>query len=129
MASLRDQLLGQKPRTKVLSVPGFATPIRIQEMTVARRLRFFELLRDNIKAVTDHENDPENNPAVAPIDEALLGFVFSLVDEKDELVLSPDDLDSLSGLPYSAVQSIYLEAMALSHVSASIEEIELEKKD
>lgn len=128
MVSVREQILGQKAKTKEVSVPGWDMPIRVQEMTVGRKLRFFDILRENAIAVKAYEDDPKANPFVKPIDEAMLGFIFSVVDENNELALKPEDIDALDDLPYYVIQAVYLQALEIGHLSGQLKEIEAEKK-
>lgn len=127
MASIRDMILGQKAATKTISIPGWPQPIRIQEMTVGRKLAFFQLLHENVKAVNDFRNG--TGPEVREIDETMLGFIFSVVEENDELAFRPEDIHQLDGLPYHVIQAVYQEALHLGRVASLFEEVDAEKKD
>lgn len=128
MSSLREYILGQKANSKTVSIPGWDRPIRIQEMTVGRKIAFFQHLHANIKAVNDHKLDP-TKPAVKELDETILGFIFSVVDEDGELVFSVEDADKMDAIPYKVIQAVYYEAVQLGNLSSELKEIEAEKKD
>lgn len=129
MTSLREQFLSRQANTREIKVKGWDFPIRVQEMTVGRRLAFFAILTENAVAVNNHEKDPEKYPFVKTIDEAMLAVIFSLVDKDNNLVLKPDDVHEMGHFPYKVIEAIYREAMSLSNLSGQLEEIETEKKD
>jgi len=129
MSSLKDQILGQKARTTTINVPGWPVPVRLQEMTVARKLAFYQIMSDNLKAVNDYKADPEKHPKAELLDEALLGVIFSIVDENDELVFSPDDMDHFQNVAYDAIREIYMTILDRNSWANEAEEIEAEKKD
>lgn len=128
MASLKELLINQKPATKELRVAGIPTPLIIAEWTVGRKLAFFETMADNALAIKNHKDDPANHPLVEELDEAMVAFIFSLVDENGDLVFGLSDYDALKAMPYKTIQAVYREMIQLSNAATPHEDIEAEKK-
>ncbi|MEV5030990.1 hypothetical protein MRBLMC3_000144 [Sphingobium sp. LMC3-1-1.1] len=131
MAQLASKsfLLSQKPRSVDLFIPEWDATVRLEAFNVERRVAFTSLLQENAKAVANHKADPEKYPAVQELDEAMVGIVFTIVDENGELMFTVDDIPELRKLPYTQIQHIYLHVMSLSYSAGDIvKEVEAEKK-
>ncbi|WP_028055844.1 hypothetical protein [Sphingobium bisphenolivorans] len=130
MAKLASKsfLLSQKPRSTELFVPEWDATVRLEQFNVERRVAFTTTLQDNAKAVAAYNKDPENNSEVELLDEALVGMVFSVVDENGDLMFSLDDIPELKKLPYAQVQQIYLGMLSMAYSGAITKDIEAEKK-
>ena len=125
----RSFLLSQKPRSSELYVPEWDATVRLEAFTVERRVAFISTLVENAKAVKAHKDDPENNPAVEELDEAIVGIVFSVVDENGELMFTVDDIPQLKKLPYTQIQHLYLHMTSLAYQNGDIvKDVEAEKK-
>jgi len=123
-------LLSQKPRSTELFIPEWNATIRLEAFNVERRVAFVTTLQDNAKAVQAHNDDPKANPYVEPLDEAMVGIVFSVVDGKGNLMFSLDDIPALKKLPYQQIQNIYLHMVSMSLSGGNMpQQVEAEKKD
>ncbi|KXU30651.1 hypothetical protein A0J57_20110 [Sphingobium sp. 22B] len=130
MATLASKsfLLSQKPRSTELFVPEWDATVRLEQFNVERRVAFMTTLQDNAKAVADYNKDPDKMPKVEPLDEALVGIVFSVVDENGDLMFTIDDIPELKKLPYAQVQQIYLHMLSMAYSGAITKDIDAEKK-
>lgn len=131
MAKLASKsfLLSQKPCSSELYVPEWDATVRLEAFTVERRVAFTTILTENAQAVKAHKDDPENNPAVDELDEALVGIVFSVVDENGDLLFTVDDIPQLKKLPYTQIQHLYLHMVSLAYANGDIvKDIAAEKK-
>lgn len=130
MATLASKsfLLSRKPRSTELFIPEWDATVRLEAFNVERRVAFTTLLQENAKAVADHKADPGNHLPVEPLDEALVGIVFSVTDENGELMFSLDDIPDLKKLPYSQIQHIYLHMLSLAYSSDIVKDMDAEKK-
>lgn len=122
-------LLSQKPRTSDLFVPAWNATVRLEQFNVERRVAFMTTLQDNAKAVAAYQKDPDNTPEVEQLDEALVGIVYSVVDENGDLMFSMDDIPELKKMPYDQVRDIYLHMMTMSYSGSIAPDVEAEKKD
>lgn len=121
-------LLSQKPRSTELFIPEWDATVRLDAFNVERRVAFITVLQENAKAVADHKADPVANPHVDPLDEAMVGIVFSMVDEQGDLLFSVDDIPELKKLPYAQIQHIYLHMVSMSLASDIVKDVADEKK-
>lgn len=122
-------LLSQKPRSTELFIPEWDATVRLEAMNVERRVAFITTMQENVKAIADHKKDPENHPSVEPLDEAMLGIVFSVVDENGDLMFTVNDIPDLKKLPYTQIQHIYLHLMSMAFAGGDIvKEVDDEKK-
>lgn len=130
MATLASKsfLLSRKPRSTELFIPEWDATVRLEAFNVERRVSFTTVLQENAKAVADHKADPEEHPQIEPLDEALVGIVFSVMDENGELMFSLDDIPDLKKLPYSQIQHIYLHMLSLAYSSDIVKDMDAEKK-
>ena len=96
---------------------------------VERRVAFMSVLQENAQAIKDHKSDPKKFPAVEPLDEALVGIVYSVVDENGDLMFTIDDIPDLKKLPYTQIQHLYLHMMSLAYANGDIvKDVAAEKK-
>ncbi len=131
MATLASKsfLLSQKPRSSELFIPEWDATVRLEAFNVERRVAFMSVLQENAQAIKDHKSDPKKFPAVEPLDEALVGIVYSVVDENGDLMFTIDDIPDLKKLPYTQIQHLYLHMMSLAYANGDIvKDVAAEKK-
>ena len=125
----KKDILSRKPVTEDIDLPGWSFKVRVAQFTVGRRVAFIEQLSENLEAVEAHKNDPENNPEVEELDEAILGLIYMVVDEDGELLFTLDDYGSIKELPYIDIQKIYITGQRLQDFSSLFEMVETKKKN
>lgn len=127
----RSHLLTVKRPARIVYVPEWGVDVRLIQMDLHMRQRFFNLVHDADVKGKAYEADPKNveKPLFGVGDEPIIGLLLSIVDEDDKPIFELTDGDILRSKGSATINQLYMELIALNTFGAIGDVLESEKKD